>query len=119
MGGRCLCEHHQTAHSLPSLHPCPCPLLPLLLLLLSLPLPLQVTDSLKALEGSTGADGAALKALLDKAVGDSAYVEERGSRLPGFRYLSAAEANKIVALRRKQVRTSSSSSSRDREGGQV
>lgn len=34
---------------------------------------------------------------------DSAYVEERGQRLPGFTYISAAEANKIVAERRKQV----------------
>jgi hypothetical protein len=63
-----------------------------------------VTEQLQALEKTTGADGAALKAILEKAVGDSAYVEEGGAKLPGFRYLSAAEANKIVALRRKQVR---------------
>lgn len=64
----------------------------------------QVSDQLKALEASSGVDGVALKALLEKAVGESSYVEERGKRVPGFTYLSAAEANKIVALRRKQVR---------------
>jgi len=63
----------------------------------------QVSDQLKALEASSGVDGVALKALLEKAVGESSYVEEGGKRLPGFTYLSAADANKIVALRRKQV----------------
>jgi hypothetical protein len=62
-----------------------------------------VTDQLKSLEKSSGATGAALKALMEKAMTDSAYVEERGQRLPGFSYLSAADANKIVAERRKQV----------------
>lgn len=66
-------------------------------------LPAQVSDQLKALEASSGVDGVALKALLEKAVGESSYVEEGGKRLPGFTYLSAADANKIVALRRKQV----------------
>jgi len=66
-------------------------------------LPAQVSDQLKVLEASSGVDGVALKALLEKAVGDSSYVEEGGKRLAGFTYLSAAEANKIVALRRKQV----------------
>lgn len=64
---------------------------------------MQVTDSLKVLESTTGADGAALKAVMERAVADSSYVEEKGQKLPGFRYLSAAEANKIVAERRKQV----------------
>jgi hypothetical protein len=63
----------------------------------------QVTDSLKVLESTTGADGAALKAVMERAVADSSYVEEKGQKLTGFRYLSAAEANKIVAERRKQV----------------
>lgn len=65
----------------------------------------QVTEQLKALEKSSGTTGAALKALMEKAVTDSAFVEEHGKRLPGFTYLSAAEANKIVAERRKQVRS--------------
>lgn len=67
------------------------------------PLPAQVTDQLKSLEKAVGPTGAALKALMEKALADSAYVEEKGQRLPGFTYLSAADANKIVAERRKQV----------------
>lgn len=63
-----------------------------------------MTDQLKSLEKAVGPTGAALKALMEKAMADSAYVEDRGQRLPGFTYLSAADANKIVAERRKQVR---------------
>lgn len=62
-----------------------------------------MSDQLKVLESSSGVDGAALKALLEKAVTDSGYVEEHGKKLDGFTYLSAAEANKILAARRKQV----------------
>lgn len=63
-----------------------------------------MTDQLKSLEKAVGPTGAALKALMEKAMADSAYVEDKGQRLPGFTYLSAADANKIVAERRKQVR---------------
>jgi hypothetical protein len=63
-----------------------------------------VTEQLASLEGSTGADGAALKVLLEKAVGEASVVEERGKPLPGFSFMSEAEANQVVALRRKQVR---------------
>lgn len=66
-------------------------------------LPAQVSDQLATLDKTLGADGSSLKALLQKAVSERAYVEAGGKPQPGFKYVTAADAERALALRRQKL----------------
>lgn len=66
-------------------------------------LPAQVSQQLDNLSKNIGAGGADLKALLEKAVSERSYVEVNGKPAPGFKYMSAADAAKVLGERRRQV----------------
>jgi len=65
--------------------------------------PAQVTQQLGQLAKSTGQDGEALQAMLEKAVTERAYVEIDGKPAPGYKYVTASDAEAALSLRRKEV----------------